>query len=252
MNDGRSVRKLPKIKRWFPVSHEINHSGTMRDLMREFGLPGLRVWLEILSIADRSGEYVDCLSSGALSRITSAAETKYKRTSTIVLWLHNRGCMALEPHQNPLSRVVNYWEYHRTEERNPVPTRPDRTRPEPDLKNAAPSADLKIVNSRKLVPALKAAADPIYHSNPPKFARLVVWIKDKQKRDYADEIIVDSLVAFWTMEQKSKIKDWWPYIEKIFRKAYAKWNEEQAAKHKSDDAQFVRDLVGATSRILKA
>ncbi len=80
----------------------------------------------------------------------------------------------------------------------------------------------------------------------------MVWIKDKQKRDYADEIIVDSLVAFWTMEQKSKIKDWWPYIEKIFRKAYAKWNEEQAAKHKSDDAQFVRDLVGATSRILKA
>lgn len=142
---------MPRIKRWFPVSHEINHSGTMRDLMREFGLPGLRVWLEILSIADRAGEHVDCTSKGAISRLTSAAQTKFKTTSEIVLWLHNRGCMSLEVGQNSftsasevlqksvrsaseldqkyLSRVVNYWEYHRYEEPEPVPTGPNHTEP---------------------------------------------------------------------------------------------------------------------------
>lgn len=112
---------MPRIKRWFPVSHDINHSGTMRDLMREFGLPGLRVWLEVLSIADRAGEWVDCTSKGAISRLTSAAETKNNRTIVVIEFLHIRGCLVEHDDKNHRSRIAKYWEYHRTEERNPLP-----------------------------------------------------------------------------------------------------------------------------------
>lgn len=247
---------MPRIKRWFPVNHDINHSPTTRMLVHKYGAPGLRIWLEILSIADRAGPFIDCTSEGAIRRLSSAAETRFKVVSSVVEALMKVDSIRLHDRINHVTEVVNYRDYHRYRERkvrHTDLTRPNHTRPknaEPAL--LAPSVDLKIVNSRKLTADLKAAADPIYGSDPKKFQRLIVWIKDKQKRDYADEIIGDSLKAFWEMEKKSKIKDWWPYIERIFTKAYARWNEAQAANYKAADAQFVKDLVGATSRILKA
>jgi len=117
----------------------------------------------------------------------------------------------------------------------------------------APSADLpKVRESRKLDEVIKASADPIYKSNPEKFARLIVWIKEKEKRDYPVEVITTTLRLFWEYEQKSKIADWWPYINRIFSKQYGRWNEEQAANHKAADSDFVRNLVRATAGVLKS
>ncbi len=132
---------MPRIKRWFPVSHDINHSPTVRSLLREFGAPGLRIWLEILSIADRNGELIDCCSDGAISRFTSAAETRTKVTRSVLEALLKAGSIEhegtfivascrLQGALNHATRVVNYREYHRTEEQKRVPTRPDLTRPD--------------------------------------------------------------------------------------------------------------------------
>lgn len=145
---------MPKIKRWFPVSHDINHSPTTRMLVHEYGAPGLRIWLEILSIADRAGPFIDCCSEGAISRLSSAAETKSRVTRSVLEALLKAGSIkheghfivdsyALDSHLivtscalhsriNHVTEVVNYSEYHRTEERIMFP--PDLTRPNlPDL-----------------------------------------------------------------------------------------------------------------------
>src|SRR4051794_5006102 len=45
---------MPRIKRWFPVSHDINRDPEFCELSRRFGATGIRVWLELLSIADRN------------------------------------------------------------------------------------------------------------------------------------------------------------------------------------------------------
>lgn len=120
---------MPRIKRWFPVSHDINHSPTVRQLVKRFGAPGLRVWLEILSIADRCGPVVDISSPGALSRLASAAETRLRTVSDITESLLRAGSVRSHDLLNHLSEIVNYWDYHRTWEQNRVPSGPDLTRP---------------------------------------------------------------------------------------------------------------------------
>ncbi len=103
--------------------------------MRQFKLPGLRVWLEILSIGDRADGLVDCMSVGAQLRLTSASETKKKTVSGVVEWLHNHDCLVSMEGQNHISQIVNYAEYHRTWEQKKIPSKnkacssPNLTRP---------------------------------------------------------------------------------------------------------------------------
>ncbi len=118
---------MPRIKRWFPVNHDINHSPTIRMLVHEYGAPGLRIWLEILSIADRAGPFIDCTSEGAIRRLSSAAETRFKVVSSVIDTLLNVDSIRLHDRINHVTEVVNYSEYHRTEERKRFP--PDQTRP---------------------------------------------------------------------------------------------------------------------------
>lgn len=105
---------MSRYKRWFPVDQDINHNPKMRELMREFGLSGFRIWLEILSIGDRGEGTLDCTSVGAQLRLTSASESKQQVTTKVVGWLHNRGCLLVVDEQNHLSRIAKYTEYHRT------------------------------------------------------------------------------------------------------------------------------------------
>lgn len=50
---------MPRIKRWFPVSHDINGDPEVWELTTTFGDWLLPVWLEILSITDRAeGELI--------------------------------------------------------------------------------------------------------------------------------------------------------------------------------------------------
>jgi hypothetical protein len=105
----------------------------MRELAKEFGLAGWRIWFEILSIADRCGEDVDCTSKGALSRLTSASQTQLRITKGVIKFLISCNCIATVDEQKCISKVVNYWDFHRTEERKPrppdLPDHPDLTRP---------------------------------------------------------------------------------------------------------------------------
>lgn len=114
--------QMPRIKRWFPVNHDINHSPTVRMLVAKYGAAGLRIWLEMLSISDRAGPFIDCTSEGAIRRLSSAAETRFKVVSKVVDTLFNVDSIRIHDRINHVTEIVNYADYHRTEERKPCPT----------------------------------------------------------------------------------------------------------------------------------
>jgi hypothetical protein len=111
---------MPRIKRWFPVSHDINRDPEMWDLEAKFGGKALHVWLELLSIADRNdgdipGE-LDGIST-AVSWASRIRTTKGRRILDDMLtrgWLHVDGCL----------KVSKWLEYHRTRGPNKAPSEP--------------------------------------------------------------------------------------------------------------------------------
>ncbi|MGH3849124.1 MAG: hypothetical protein ACRDRT_05390, partial [Pseudonocardiaceae bacterium] len=45
---------MPRIRRWFHISQDINFDPEIWELTETLGDRSLRVWLEVLSIADRN------------------------------------------------------------------------------------------------------------------------------------------------------------------------------------------------------
>jgi hypothetical protein len=268
---------MPRIRRWFPVTHDINADLEMWELRETFGDRAGFVWLEILSIADRNEGLVGLDSDQLRKQLASKCRSSRTRVGFILDWCLTKAWLVLDSSRTqgrtpvglqsdpgsdssrtrvgPMSAkglwVRNFAEYHRTRETNKLPKISLPSEPsEPSyLKKANPATPAPVDNSNskpqkvKLDPAIKAAADPIYESDPAKFIRLITWIKGKEKRDYPVETITTTLKAFWEREQKVRVEDWWPYIERIFAKEYGRWNEIQATQHKVNEKQFVRDLI---------
>lgn len=235
---------MPRIKRWFPVSHDINHSPTMRELAREFGLAGWRIWLEILSISDRVGQDIDCTSEGAVSRITSAAQTQQRITLVVTKWLLSHNCIATIDEQRCITRIVNYWDFHRTPEQKPLPPDlpdlPDRTIKNQDPATPAPSADPP--KRKELDPRIKAPADRIYKSNPLKFQRLIQWIKQAEKYRYPAPVIAETLERFEA--RAGDVANWYGYLDKMIEKIKGDYNRDQSVheheRHKAELREAVK------------
>lgn len=242
------------------MSHDINRDPEMWDLCARFGDKALRCWLEILSVADRNeGDVPGSLDSisTAVSWAIRCRSTKTRQILDSMLtlnWLRVDGCL----------KVVNWAKYHITREDKKhllaslpsEPSYPNLPILSKDLKNAqpptaAPEVHLEVAKSQKIDSLIKESADPIYNSDQKKFARLIVWIKDKERRDYPAEVIIAALRDFWVREQKSKVNNWWPYIEHIFTKLYGRWNEENATKLKMEDRVFVEKLTVGLARKVK-
>ena len=121
---------MPRIKRWFPVSHDINRDPEVWQMRETFGEKSLSIWLEVLSIADRNEGSIpgdertiaDCL---AWCCRTHAGYSLKVWRFIADHWL---------TYEQAVYKVANFAKYHRIEERNAVP--PDLTRPnltKPDL-----------------------------------------------------------------------------------------------------------------------
>ena len=103
---------MPRIKRWFPVSHDINADPEVWAMRHRIGEKSLSVWLEFLSISDRNegqlpGDFEE------LIRLVSGRCQATKRTVRAVydfaltrLWLTSDPCL----------KVCNYEKYHRIRE----------------------------------------------------------------------------------------------------------------------------------------
>jgi len=129
---------MPRIKRWFPVSHDINSDPEMWDLRERFGERAGFVWLEMLSIADRNEGITGPNSGSTRAAIAAKCRTSRAKVESVFGYAETLGWIKLDTHV----RVLNFSKYHRTWEHQKIPegklnsSPPNQT--EPDLPDPNP------------------------------------------------------------------------------------------------------------------
>ena len=140
---------MPRIKRWFPVSHDINRDPEIWAMRREIGEKSLSVWLEFLSIADRNDGDIP----GDLKELMRSMAGTCQATVSTVSAVYQFAISRLWLDSQPTLRVAKYSKYHRTQEHKQVPSEPDPT--EPDLyknKIKTKATRLEVVDTSKKWP----------------------------------------------------------------------------------------------------
>jgi hypothetical protein len=194
---------MPRIKRWFPVSHDINADPEVWAMRHQIGEKSLSIWLEFLSIADRNeselpGDYEE------LIRLVAGRCQAAQRTVTGVyqfalsrLWLT---CQ-------PTLRVVKWSKYHRVEERKPVPSEPS----EPNLTDqTGPNPPNPPKRGRAVGDLTFEKFWSIYPKKNAKRVAYRAWCKEAQHcSDVQNEIFA---ALGWQINQPQWIKDNGQYI----------------------------------------
>src|SRR5262245_57854326 len=111
---------MPRIRRWFPVSHDINNDPEVWIMRERIGEKALSIWLELLSIADRNEGFLlspntrpEALEEAVFALQKSVAvRCRVTRGTMAAVWrfIHQ----SLWVVSSPIPRVVKYAEYHRT------------------------------------------------------------------------------------------------------------------------------------------
>lgn len=131
---------MPRIKRWFPVSQDIHADPEFWELRDTFGDRAGFVWLEILSIADRNGGDLPGQWESYPTLLAARCRSTRTRLRVVCNWLQRWLALDSEGH----ARIANYWKYHRTEERKPIPTRESiRSLPSEPSEPSNPKKDIE-------------------------------------------------------------------------------------------------------------
>jgi hypothetical protein len=233
---------MPRIKRYFPVSHDINEDAEVWEFTEKFGDRAFRTWMEILRILDRNENYFHFTPEwlAGASRKVRQRPTKLRRQ---IRWIAAKRWLAIRETAADGSLTVfyapNYAKYHNVPERNgsdkdsqSSPLRSFPSRSEPNQPKDAPAAD-PLDEKKKLDPRIKLAADRLYAARPELFPRMIVWIKRKEKEGYGAEAIAAALCRFESAAAAPE--DWWPYLDKILARARTEMLQGESATYKRAD-----------------
>ena len=72
------------------------------------------------------------------------------------------------------------------------------------------------VIKQHLDPSVADLVSQIYHSNPAKFGRLIVWVKTAEKEHFSTKVIAEALRQF--IPYAPDCENWWPYLRSIVNK----------------------------------
>lgn len=67
---------MPRIKRWFHLSQDLNRDPEFREYVKKFGSGGIRFWLEALAILDRTDNFWDLHKGFDAGLLAGTCETK--------------------------------------------------------------------------------------------------------------------------------------------------------------------------------
>ena len=67
---------MPRIKRWFHCSQDLNRDPEFREFAKKFALGGVRFWLEVLAILDQTDNYWNLHKGFDLGLLAGSCETK--------------------------------------------------------------------------------------------------------------------------------------------------------------------------------
>src|SRR3990167_2493504 len=128
---------VPKIRRWFPVSHDINRDPEMWEFRELIGKRADAIWDEILSIADRNEGYLPGNFKRYSSLLAGVCKSTARHLDVALLWLttprgrHHRAWV--EVNSEGVARVANFTEYHRMREPYKILSGKKRAPPPPNL-----------------------------------------------------------------------------------------------------------------------
>jgi len=108
---------MPRIRRWFHVSHDINSDPEVWELTDKFGERAFRIWMEILSIADR----YDGLVPGEIKYLSSTLAAKCKSRSRTVEGIIKYAADKEWIVYDPVRRLRNQLKYRPRRETNKTP-----------------------------------------------------------------------------------------------------------------------------------
>lgn len=260
---------MPRIKRWFPVNHNINRDPELWAMRREIGEKSLSIWLEFLSIADQNeGEIPGDLES-LLRSVAGTCQCSVMK----VRLMYDRSVAQLWLSPNPTLHVVKYWNYHRSREpikpplgsllTDPIRSDPKILKKESEPASPEPSVDVKKPEGkpepkpeqksvRKMLdPVVKIWADKVYQTDPVRFASLIRWIKQAEKEKFENAVIAAALERF--LPYCHTITDWWPYLDKLIYKVKADMSRDrsQSEHDKHKGSPVPQGLLGLVRRIEK-
>ena len=183
---------MPRNIRYFPVTHDINTDPELWELTDRFGDRALRVWLEILSIADRNYGKLDGDFDGwvgVLMRVYSTSNPRWIKRDrdnlfNCLKWMLERGWIRLrersEGDQKRIRRrsegdqkalgslseavleVTNYAKYHKTRGENSAP--PNLTYPNLSYPNHK-EEDNKHRNRKSVAPLVPWPPEDLWLKN---------------------------------------------------------------------------------------
>ena len=108
---------MPRIKRWFPVSHDINSDPEVWTMRREIGEKSLSIWLEMLSISDRNESELPGDYQALVRSIAGKCQATVRTVSAVFEFAKTR----LWVISQPTLRVSNYSKYHVSRDANQIP-----------------------------------------------------------------------------------------------------------------------------------
>ena len=242
---------MPRITRWFPVSHDINSDPDLWKAREEIGEKAFSIWIEFLSISDRNEGYLP----GDYDQLMRQVSVKCRSTQSKVRDVWDFALSQVWVKCDPHARVVNYAKYHRTREPNEIPrgellgSPPNQTEPsEPSLREDAEPASPHLLNNKNGLPEWYEVAERLYQSDKPRFERLFRWANGiAGKGGITPRHIRDALLNFERFEHRNgPVEDWYPYLKKVLEKTVVKANIKAAElKHKEfkkQEAQWAENL----------
>ncbi len=112
---------MPSPKRWFPLSRDANSDPEIWELTDTFGDRSLRLWIEVLSIIDRT-ENRWRLSGQWLAGLSRTTRQKPASVSRQLDWMVAKRWLtvteSLQDGSPAVYAATNYWKYHRARESN--------------------------------------------------------------------------------------------------------------------------------------
>lgn len=192
--------------RYFPVSQDINADPEVWELTDRFGDRALRVWLEILSIADRNNGYLPGLWINYPSILAGRCKSTARHLREVCEWVTRW----LEVDSQGVARVRNYSKYHKTRAENRPP--PNLTKPNLTIedKNKHPTVpklepkpwppeDLWLKNLIEQQPHFQHAVEPLSDFSwwediasalngiepsfiQPEFSKMSAWLRENPGR----------------------------------------------------------------------
>jgi hypothetical protein len=113
---------MPRIRRWFHVSHDLNFDPEVWELTNRLGDRALRVWLEILSIADRNNGMVPGWLENCSPELGRALANRCRVTGQTVASCLRLFDEKLWTEPGTPHRVRNYAKYNVSREANQIPS----------------------------------------------------------------------------------------------------------------------------------